>query len=233
LVNCPFVAILVNMSSSFLSRLVWMGALCGLPFGSQATSTATQALSQALVQHDWDRAMTLGHQLSGPDLESVARGPAQAGVVPAMWLMGQARHLEGDRQDSANWIYQAFLGTRLDLATCRDRRTDGVLYLWATAFQDAVWAARMDVGVRSEAILQAARHYEHGPMNNTLAGWSCQQAVIHAYVRKEPDQALYLDHAQWPKAQNRAFVTFCQEAGLPLNQIDTFSTSTLAPLSGS
>lgn len=200
--------------------------LCyGALFLSTGAQAASADLRQALAQRDWDQAITLGQQLSGAEIETAALAPAQSGVVPAMWLMGQARYLMGDTQGASNWVYQAFLGTRLDLATCRDRRTDGVLSVWTQSFGDAVLAARLDVAIRTQAIVRAARYYEHLPEPDALTGWSCRQAVTKGYVRAGNDFSLFNDRSQWKAAQTRAFAAFCRGAGLPLNRIDTFSMS--------
>lgn len=220
MVNCLKTGILNLMSPALVTRrsvICLMGMLMSTPSFAQASRAD---LSKAMDRQDWDTALTLSQQLSGPDLEAVVAPAAQRGSVPAMWLMGQARHLIGDAQGSADWLYSALLGTRLDVSVCRDRRAAGITSYWVQGLREAVMAARMDAGVRAHAVHAAAELFQGSP-RDPMAGWTCRWAAQHALIRPGQDNLLVMDGSQWKNAQARALGAFYKEAGITANSLNT------------
>lgn len=185
---------------------------------------ASSLLNQALANGDLDKVLALARRLPANDLVDAADLPAQRGLVPAMWVMGQARYLQGNISDSARWMYLALLGTRLDLALCKDSEADGVMGLWVDALRPAVTASRQDVNVRSEAIRQAVLHYQQFPQD-TQPGWTCRWAMAQHLIRPVQEARLMVSERQWVEARRSALLRFCKEVGLGNGQTsDLWST---------
>lgn len=173
----------------------------------------SSVLNQALAASDLDKVLALARRLPANDLVDAAELPAQRGEVPAMWVMGQARYLQGNMADAANWMYMALLGTRLDLALCRDSQAQGVMGLWVDGLRDAIVASRNNVQLRSQAIRQAVVHYQQFPQD-TQPGWTCRWAMMQRLVKPMQPSQLMVSERQWGEARRDALMRFRQEVGM-------------------
>lgn len=197
--------------------------LLALPCGTMAAPppsglpvvplSESSQLTQALVRGDLDKVLALARRLSASDLVDAAGQAAERGEVPAMWVMGQARYLQGNAGETAHWMYRALLGTRLDLALCRDTGARGVVGLWVNGLREAVVASRNDVQIRSQAIRDAVAHYQQFP-EDLHPGWTCRWAMAQRLIRPTMAPKLLVDSRQWPEVRRDAFMRFRHEVGL-------------------
>jgi hypothetical protein len=181
-----------------------------------APSALAQTLAQALANRDWPTALTLARAVAPTELESQIAPLVQARVVPAMWMMGQARYAQGDLQGSANWFYRGYLGAQMDLAICQDRKSAAIVAPLTQAFPDALREARQNVARRSLAIRDAVAYYKGSPPD-PQPGWSCTWALAAHYTLARPRLTWGSDH--WGQYRAQALNQFCRQVGLKPNDL--------------
>ncbi len=171
----------------------------------------SMALKKAVIDHDWGKALSLAKAVSPYDLKAAALPAAKDGEPAAMWLVGAAQHSLGNLQDSADWFYKGMLGTRLDLAICRDDRASGITWIMIQTFHSAVWSVRTDRTLRTHAIKKALTAHG-GPGLDPHPGWSCRWAVKERFI---PDSNMLMaPESRWGWLRLQALKNFQTQAGL-------------------
>lgn len=205
---------------TFLSRT---SGLLLLMAASQAQ--AAEPLGQAILSQNWDQALTLAHTMSGPTIETQALPLAQDGVVPAMWLMGQARFAQQDLQGASMWFYRGWLGLQMDLSLCRLTSSRAITNVLMDSFPDALTSVRNDVTLRTQGIQLAAHYYQDADHQDPFPGWSCRWAAKRWHTAP-----LMVPNSQFTVQRGKALQTFLIQTGqAPLNAHRPPSSSLLQP----
>ena len=96
---------------------------------------------------------------------------ANQGLTPAMWMLGEAYNSEKDSENTANWIYAALLGTRIDSSLCINRKAGGIEGIYAKSFSSAVQTARTN---RLTKPISFAIDLQKGiPVSSRKPQWVC------------------------------------------------------------
>jgi len=200
------------MRTKLLIPGLWLAMTC--PW-AQAQSPS---VAQALLDQQWDTALSLAQTLPGAELERQAQAAAAHDVVPAMWLMGQARYLQHDLDGASRWFYRGWLGLQIDLNVCRSAASRNLTAVLMSSFPDALTHARNDVAVRTTGIRDAARYYGDDPNRDPLTGWSCRWAFIRQAKGPQPTPQvlarLTIDDHQYRMQRARALDQFMTQTGL-------------------
>lgn len=80
---------------------------------------------------------------------------ALRGDTAATWILAEQYYKAKRNQESANWTYTAFLGTRIDANLCINKTAAGLERNVVSSFFDTVQAARTDATVMRDAIVFA------------------------------------------------------------------------------
>lgn len=117
-----------------------------------------------------------------PDIAPLAaaerlRPWAEDNNTPAMWLLAERLWYAKRYQDSANWVYTADLGTRMDASVCMDNTAVGLESHVVHAFSDTVQAARQDPEVMRNAIVFALDFHQHHLNHPGDPRWVCSMAA--------------------------------------------------------
>ena len=205
---------------TFLSRTGFLLLLM-----ASGQGRAVDSLGQALLTQDWDQALTLAHTMSGPTIEKQALPLAQDGVVPAMWLMGQARFAQQDSQGASMWFYRGWLGLQMDLSLCRLTSARAITNVLMDSFPNALTSVRNDVTLRTQGIQEASRYYEGADHQDPFPGWSCRWAAKRWHTAP-----LMVSISQFTAQRSKALQTFLIQTGqAPLNAYTPLSSSRLQP----
>lgn len=96
---------------------------------------------------------------------------ANQGLTPAMWMLGDAYNSEKDEENTANWIYAALLGTRIDSSLCLNKKAGGIEGLYARSFSSAVQTARANK--LTKPISFAIELHKNIPVSTRKPQWVC------------------------------------------------------------
>lgn len=174
-----------------------------------AQAEAPVTISQALARGDWDTSLTLAKQADGQTLEQQSLPYAQADIVPAMWIMGQARFLQHDLNGAAIWFYRGWLGLQMDLALCRYTDSRRVTNVLMESFTEGLSSARNDMNARTVGVNDAADHYSEKPEREPQPGWSCRWADPNGRQR-----SLTVLKEKYPKLHSLALSNFISRTGI-------------------
>lgn len=104
----------------------------------------------------------------------VLKGFANAGDTPTMWMLSE-QYLSAERfQESANWVYSAFLGTRIDTSLCTNRTATGLERTLVDAYSDVVQKARQDPLLMQSAISFALEKQKSISNEKRDPTWVCK-----------------------------------------------------------
>lgn len=98
---------------------------------------------------------------------------AEAGSTPAMWLLAEQYRLANRMQDSANWTYTAFLGTRIDSSLCINQQAPALEKNIISSFNLTVQEARKDPSTMRDAIVFALEKQQDVKDNDRDPEWIC------------------------------------------------------------
>lgn len=80
---------------------------------------------------------------------------AEKGDTAATWILAEQYYKAQRYQESANWTYTAFLGTRIDANLCINKTAGGLERNVVSSFFDTVQAARRDATTMRDGIVFA------------------------------------------------------------------------------
>lgn len=80
---------------------------------------------------------------------------ALRGDTAATWILAEQYYKAKRNQESANWTYTAFLGTRIDANLCINKTAAGLERNVVSSFFDTVQSARRDATIMRDAIVFA------------------------------------------------------------------------------
>lgn len=138
-----------------------------------------------------------------PDIAPLAaaerlRPWAEDNNTPAMWLLAERLWYAKRAQDSANWVYAAVLGTRMDASVCMDNTAIGLETNIVHAFFDTVQAARRDPEIMRNAIVFALDFHQRHLTHPGDPRWVCSMAA-------RPENAhlpIVVSESQWNRRRS-------------------------------
>lgn len=147
--------------------------------------------------------------LSSPGVSPIAAAErlkpwAEDNNTPAMWLLAERLWYAQRYQDSANWVYTADLGTRMDASVCMDNTAIGMERTIVHAFSDTVQAARRDPAVMRDAIVFALDFQQRHLTHPGDPRWVCSMAG-HPQDSRLP---IVVSESQWNRRRAYQLDTF-------------------------
>ena len=124
-------------------------------------------------QYSTARKYIVEEKLPPVAVSEVLKTPAVAGDTPSMWMLAEQYYLLNRFQDSADWTYTAFLGTRIDAKLCENQTASGLERNIISAFNDTVQKARQDPLVMQSAITFAIDTQRNISKEKRDATWIC------------------------------------------------------------
>lgn len=134
-----------------------------------------QKINNLFEKHDYVSVSKMIQESSNYQLNiEILRPWAQEGLVPAMWILADQLHQNNDEKDSANWLYTAVLGLRMDISICLNNDTKNIESEFLNNYWSTVQSARVMPYRMATAIDFSIQFFKKNNLKTLDSSWACR-----------------------------------------------------------
>ena len=141
---------------------------------SSLNNTLNNTLNNAFLNHNYATVSKIAHENNSQETLNTLNVWANKGSVPAMWLLALKLYNDNQEQASANWVYTAVLGMRLDISGCLNTDVDQEEKVFLNAYWPIVQSARVLPSRMATAIDYSIRFFKENNLKTYDPAWVCK-----------------------------------------------------------